>query len=185
MTSPAITIHAGEAWSFSNCEFHFFHNSKKVCFSNLSKEASQLHPYEYPNKDELNSGTERFAFLSNWILEILSRFDTIDCIWIEGYSYGSTGSRIFEIGENTGILKYRLFEKGIPFRVVPPTVVKKFYTGSGKADKQLLEEAFISETNLDLRTFLNQTKKQFNPSSDIIDSYAICKYGFFMNKIEK
>ena len=177
MTSPAVTIHAGDSWSFENCEFHFFHNPKKVCFKNLAKESSQLFPYEYPN--DLDPGMERFSFLSTWVLKILSRFDKIDIVWIEGYSYGSTGSRIFEIGENGGILKYRLFHKRIPFKVVPPTTVKKFYTGSGRADKLAMENCFILESGIDLRTLLNLTQKQSSPVGDICDSYAICKYGFF------
>lgn len=187
MSSPALTLHCSENdspdWSYKNCEFHFFHNPKKGCFKDLVKESPQLSPYEYPK--DLDPGMERFSFLSTWILKaLLSKFesgggDKIDIVvWIEGYSYGSTGSRIFEIGENGGILKYHLFQKGIPFKVVPPTTVKKFYTGSGRADKQAMEHQFISETGMDLRTTLNLTQKQSSPVGDICDSYAICKYGF-------
>jgi len=176
MTSPAVCLHRGKTWSFRNCEFHFFHKERKADFSRIRNGSTGLHPYEYPM--DLDPGTERFDFLSDWVMRILNEHDKMGTVWMEGYSYGSKGSRVFEIGENSGILKLKLFSNGIPFRVVPPTVIKKHATGKGNADKRLLEETFVSETELDLRTLLNQTKKQFNPSSDVVDSYYACRYGF-------
>jgi len=84
---------------------------------------------------DLDPGTERFDFLSDWVMRILNEHDKMGTVWMEGYSYGSKGSRVFEIGENSGILKLKLFSNGIPFRVVPPTVIKKHATGKGNASK--------------------------------------------------
>jgi len=57
-------------------------------------------------------------------------------------------------------------------------MIKKFATGKGNAKKQDMEVAFINETNYHIKDVLGLTEKQFNPSSDIIDSYFICKYGY-------
>jgi hypothetical protein len=40
-----------------------------------------------------------------------------------------------------------------------------------------MQVAFITETGYNPKQELNLTDKQWNPSSDIIDSYYICKYG--------
>jgi Holliday junction resolvasome RuvABC endonuclease subunit len=90
---------------------------------------------------------------------------------------GSKG-RVFHIAENTGILKYRLWKYGVDFEAVPPTVIKKFATGKGNADKEKMQTAFVAENNLDIKFELGMTEKQWNPSSDIIDAYWICKYGY-------
>ena len=89
---------------------------------------------------------------------------------------GSSG-RVFNIAENTGILKYRFWNLGIKYAIVPPTVIKKFATGKGNANKERMQEVFESEHSIRLKEELKQTEKQWNPSSDIIDAYYICKYG--------
>jgi Holliday junction resolvasome RuvABC endonuclease subunit len=98
-------------------------------------------------------------------------------VYLENYSLGSKG-RVFNIAENTGILKYRLWNFGVEYDVVPPTVIKKFATGKGNATKEKMQEFFIQETQVDLKNKLSMTEKQWNPSSDIIDAYWICKFGY-------
>ena len=39
-----------------------------------------------------------------------------------------------------------------------------------------MQEAFINETGINLKDKLSMTEKQWNPSSDIIDAYFVCKY---------
>jgi len=65
----------------------------------------------------------------------------------------------------------------IPYITVPPTVLKKFATGKGNANKELMQEAFMLETGWDIKALLGQTEKQWNPSSDIIDAYYLVRYG--------
>ena len=90
---------------------------------------------------------------------------------------GSTGL-VFNIAENAGLLKHYLWKRKYTYNVVPPTVIKKFATGKGNANKILLQDCFEAETNYYIKKKLSMTDKQMNPSSDIIDSYYICKYGF-------
>ena len=98
-------------------------------------------------------------------------------IFIEGYSFGSKGQGLFQIAENCGILKYRLLEKGHNYNTVVPSVVKKGATGKGNADKDMMYEAFVKETKMDLKKLLD-TDKVGNPVSDIADSYFIKKVGY-------
>jgi Holliday junction resolvasome RuvABC endonuclease subunit len=100
-------------------------------------------------------------------------------IFIEDYSFGSKG-RVFNLAENCGMLKHKLWEVGYSFELVAPTVVKKFATGKGNADKEKMYEAFVKETGLDIQKLLFP-KKLGSPVTDIVDSYYIAKYGFELN----
>ncbi len=173
MTSPSICIHKGSEWSVDNCVFHYMVKKDKHLVV-----TEKLKGFLYP---EYSHQQQRFDNLASWILKILSDYD-ITKISLEGYSYGSTSSRLFEIGENTGLLKYKLWNAGYPFEVYAPTMIKKFATGKGNANKEKLWEAFKNETNLNLFNILGQEEcKYWNPVSDMVDAYYLTKYGFEQN----
>jgi len=65
----------------------------------------------------------------------------------------------------------------VSFVTIPPTVVKKIATGKGNANKEAMETAFLQETNFNFKALFNLSPKQWNPSSDLIDSFYICKTG--------
>lgn len=97
---------------------------------------------------------------------------------IEGYSFGSTGMRLFQIAENTGLLKNMLWLRGIKFCVTPPTTIKKLATGKGNAQKQVVYDCFCVETGLNLHdVFGFKSNKAVNPISDIADAYWMAKWG--------
>jgi Holliday junction resolvasome RuvABC endonuclease subunit len=97
---------------------------------------------------------------------------------LEGYAYNATG-RVFNIAENTGVLKYKLYQASIPVYVIEPTVVKKLATGKGNADKQMMFDSFFEETKLDLHNMITPNKTNVgSPVTDIVDSYYICKQLF-------
>ena len=97
---------------------------------------------------------------------------------MEGYSYGSTG-KVFHIAENTAVLKYLMWDEELEFEVVPPTVIKKFATGKGNANKEKMYEAFCDENkDSSLREWLTpRSSNVISPVNDIVDSYYILKYG--------
>ena len=88
--------------------------------------------------------------------------------------------QVFNIGENTGILKYKLRERVAPkMSIFAPSEIKKFATGKGNANKMLMYEAFTEETGDDLSLIFgpwDQGYKGQSPVSDIIDSYYRAKY---------
>ena len=119
---------------------------------------------------------QRFKYISDFALDIISPLLNPK-IYIEGYSFGSKGQGLFQIAENCGILKYRLQEQNLPYETVVPSVVKKGATGKGNADKDMMYNAFVAETNIDLKSIF-ETEKVGNPTSDIADSYFIQKVGY-------
>jgi Holliday junction resolvasome RuvABC endonuclease subunit len=92
---------------------------------------------------------------------------------VEGYSFGSKG-RVFNLAENMGILKHKLYKAAIPVTVIEPSRAKKIATGKGNADKEAMFNAFTAETGINLMHKFGQEKLN-NPVTDIIDSYFILK----------
>tara|TARA_Y100000004_G_scaffold194516_1_gene259329 strand:+ start:1531 stop:2082 length:552 start_codon:yes stop_codon:yes gene_type:complete len=168
ITSPAICIHVGETWEYSNCIFHFLSNRKKYSdvFSNR---------FFGKSFEEYNSEEQRYDSISSWAVD---KCDFSDQIAIENYAFNATG-RVFNIAENTGVLKYKLFQKGIPLETIPPSTVKKLATGKGNASKDAMYEAFVVETGVQLMDEL-MMKTLNNPVTDIVDSYYVCKTLFNM-----
>jgi hypothetical protein len=170
MTSPSICVHSGDAWSFDNCEFFFRNDNKKLCSAPR---------FNHSGIEFFGSNEQRFYQSAEWARKVLKPFK-VDLLVLEGYAMGAKGL-VFNIAENTGALKRVFWEEGIKFITPAPTVVKKFATGKGNSNKEKMEEAFLAETSFDVKTPINQ-KSGSNPSSDIIDSYYMAKFGFFQPK---
>ena len=167
LRGPAICVFAGDyetEFSFSKCTFYFITTIKKYSGkwnSNIYGEC--LSDYEEP---------ERYETIADWAIEKLIGVDNIA---LEGYSFGSQSNRLFQIAENTGLLKYKIYHTYTPLDVIPPAQIKKFATGKGNANKDKMIESFVEETMVDLKSVLNVTSKSPGPVSDIVDSYYICK----------
>ena len=168
MSSPAICLSYGEEVSWQTCKIFYLTDKKKY----LGHFAEDRIMGQSLYKD-WTSQQQRFHALSNWIMVHLNLDSSIK-VYLENYSMGSTG-RVFSIAENTGILKYNLYLQGNPIILLPPSIIKKYATGKGNADKELMYEAFYNETKIDLQNILNSSIS--NPLTDIVDAYFICKYG--------
>ena len=166
MTLPCICLHDNYGY-----HFHYLTTQKKYHFE-ISSNDFTVEGHVMPLwQDDL----DRWDKISGWAMEVMSDWN-IDLCMLEDYSFASTG-RTFQIGEHFGLLKYKMRRGIIPFETVPPTVLKKFATGKGNAKKELLNEQFIIDTGWDVKKELGQTDKQWNPSSDIIDSYYLAELG--------
>jgi len=164
LTSPAVCVNDGDL------NFYYLTNKKKW----IGKQSDNIIGYEHK---EWNDPIERFTYISDFVMDLLSDYkQNQPIIFIEGYSFGSKGRGVFQIAENCGILKYRLLEEEYGYHTVVPSVVKKGATGKGNADKDMMYEAFVKETNIDLKKLFD-TDKVGNPISDIVDSYYIQKVG--------
>lgn len=165
MTSPALCYCEGEI-SFQSCQIHYLTSVRKCegLFGNMTGDP-------FP----VLEGMAKYNAISDWTLGIVKKYNP-SIVFIEDYAFGATG-RVFHIAENTGLLKYKLWSQGLNIVTVAPTTVKKFATGKGNSKKDAMELAFIEETKYNVKEVLKLTPKQWNPSSDIIDSYYICKYG--------
>lgn len=171
MTSPAICVHEGKNWSIDNCVFYYLVKKPKLILK-----TKQLKGFLYK---DFKTQQERFNNLSIWSINILNDHG-IKNVGLEGYSYGSSSNRLFEIGENTGLLKQKMWSNEILFEVYAPPSVKKFGCGKGNAGKDVMWESFKKETNLNLfHIFGLDEGKNTNPINDIVDAYYICKMKHF------
>jgi|TARA_B110000211_G_scaffold60014_1_gene67573 Holliday junction resolvasome RuvABC endonuclease subunit len=167
---PAVTIYTGEKenFSFENCKSFFLSGVKKYedyQYKNIEG-SPQFKLWETPE--------ERYDFISDWALDILIS-NEIENVAIEDYSYGSKG-KVFHIAENTGLLKYKIWQADMKMSLIAPKAIKKFATGNGNANKELMYESFLKETSRNLQEELVvKSEKIGNPTSDIVDSYYICK----------
>ena len=173
LNSPAICI-ADDNFDFNKCSFHFLTSKKK----HIGKFGKNIFGYEIK---DYNSNIERFNNISIWALDIIHKHkprQQTAQVFIEGYSFGSKGQAVFQIAENCGLLKYKLhMSPSILYDIIVPSVVKKYASGKGNADKQKMYEAFTKTQGVDLmKAFDQQTLN--NPITDIVDSYFIMRAGF-------
>ena len=153
--------------------FYYLTSKKKY----IGQIAKNIIGYEH---QEYDTPIKRFSQISTWAINLFNKLSFSKeflKVFIEGYSFGSKGQAIFQIAENCGILKYRLQELKFDYETIVPSVVKKGATGKGNADKDMMYEAFVKETKLDLKKLFD-TDKVGNPISDIADSYFIQKVGY-------
>ena len=155
-------------FSYSGCSFFFLTENKRQseirCMNVFGERLS-----------DWNSDEHRYESIADWAVDIV-----MGCthVALEGYAYSASG-RVFQIAENTGILKYKLYLLSIPVTVIPPTEIKKFATGKGNADKNAMYAAFSHETGVNLKSVLTPKRADsVSPVSDIVDSYYICKRMF-------
>ena len=165
LSSPTICIKEGGYYSL-----HYLTSVKKY-LGNIETNNPNFKIIGHLQVKEYSCSEERFDNISNWALSLLEPTDIIN---IEGYSFGSTGL-IFNIAENAGILKHKLWKAGIKYHITPPSAVKKFATTKGNANKELMCSAFVSHTGLDIFEVFN-TKKPVSPINDICDAYWMCKF---------
>ena len=153
-----------------------YKKDKNSYFINIGKFGKNIFGYEIK---DYNTPIERFTNISTWALDIIHKHksDTAK-VFIEGYSFGSKGQAVFQIAENCGILKYRLqMSPSMLYDTIVPSVGKKYASGKGNADKQLMYDSFKKETNINLMNLFEQEKLN-NPVTDIVDSYYIAKVGY-------
>ena len=86
-------------------------------------------------------GVERLSFIE---LKLIPCIGKADLVAIEGYSYGSRGRSIFDIGELGGIVRLACWKASTPFIEIPPAVVKKRATGYGNSTKDEVMKAALN-----------------------------------------
>jgi len=93
--------------------------------------------YPVPDGSFWTKYTERIEIISRGVVSFLRNTTSA----IEGYSYGSKGKSVTDIAELGGVIRYEIAhninrdEWEVAPEIIPPTSLKRFTTGSGKADK--------------------------------------------------
>ena len=171
LTSPSVCEYNTDRgdFCFENCSFLVLSDKKTTpVFKNIKI---------LPHKDWTDPN-ERYHNIASSFMEILGASDVI---LIEDYSFGSKG-KVFHIAENTEVLMYNLWLKKKKYNKIPPTALKKWATGKGNAQKDLMYLEWRKDPkNPDLGPICGSGKKTTkidSPISDIIDSYWLTKYAF-------
>jgi len=148
---------------FVDCHSYFYTTKKKFAKDFGSNIHGSL-------QKEWGCPEQRFDQLSDWAMQIINGSTFV---YIEGYSYGSHG-KIFEIAENTAVLKYKLYKASIPIQVISPMSIKKNATSKGNSDKTAMIDVFC-KTQIDIRKVLDCG--DVSPMSDVVDSYFLLAAG--------
>ena len=186
LSTPGICVNTSEEeFRYEDCKFYYLTNTKKYVGTFKEKMAFGTSDVEYIGwaHKPYSSEPERYNNIANWVIDIIKSqpqlmigklWEKHPIIQIEDYSFGSTG-RVFHIAENLGLLKYKLkIECGWDYTLLAPSVIKKFATDKGNANKELMLGAFQEDTGVNLGVLLDSSVK--SPITDIADAYFICKY---------
>lgn len=167
-TSPAICILGDD---FQSSLFYFSNEKKKLCVAARNYTGNLIYK-EWPDS------VERYEALAKWAVEsIRPHWKDGATIVLEGYAFGAKGGLLFNIAENAGLLKYHLKKAfGVFPVIVAPTEVKKFWTGKGNANKELMVQTLKEKEGIDIVDWMSHNKLQ-SPAHDVVDSYAIALTG--------
>lgn len=96
-----------------------------------------------------------------------------DVVLIEGSSYGSRGPGHEELAALRYMVRVRLHRLFIPFAIVPPTTLKLYTAGDGKATKPEMVKAIQDRHGVDLTVH-----KVKDGRYDMADAYALAALGY-------
>lgn len=92
-----------------------------------------------PSGDTNLAETQRIVKISDEVLRILDDEVGIpDLVVIEGLAFMAQGTSLVQLAGLNYIIRSKLAERTWPFMIVAPTTLKKFITGSGKGDKDMM-----------------------------------------------
>lgn len=166
MTSPSICL-ADNAYVYvTNVK------NRQITINEESFVVKAKHfDYQKSKTNEFDNQIHRFNQLSVKITE-----DWIDKIEpgiavFENYAMSAKGN-MTGIAENTGILKSKLSNYGWHIETVAIPTVKKFATGSGRASKEEMADAWFKIFGFHAHDKIG-CLKGCSPASDIVDSYFV------------
>lgn len=114
-------------------------------------------------------GMERLQFIQDKIEKTLNKWKPY-IICIEGYSMGSRSGQAFSIGELGGVIKLMLYKMKYDPYLIPPTRLKKFIVGGGKAEKDMIMMKVLQRWG-------------WEPSdNNVADAYGLAKIAESLNK---
>jgi len=159
--------------SFEGSSFYFLTSEKRNTGMLLPNVRGDLHSDYVVDQERHDNISNHFMKLLEGLAEKCSFHITL-----EDYSFGSKG-RVFNLAENCGLLKYKLWKQQYIVNTIAPTVLKKFATGKGNANKDAMYASFLAAGNRDINKTISPKKASIgNPVSDIVDAYYLALYGY-------
>lgn len=169
MSCPGLCIYdTKDKLNFDNCQLFFMHDNKK-----FDKSFGNIHGFK---QKPFETQEERFHNLSEWAMEIIQRFG-VKHACMEGYAMGASKGLVFNIAENGGLLKHKLWMAGIEVQCPAPSAVKKNFTGKGNAKKDFMHDTLKENEGISVSDrFQLNLAPESSPVSDVVDAYAMVNY---------
>lgn len=119
--------------------------------------------------------TRRLMILKSELRQLILRYNP-DIIGMEGMAFGAQGAAIFDIGGLSHMFRELFIEENRKFIIAPPTVIKKFWTGKGNANKMLMIETaeFRGIEIPFVKKYKEFSEKKFD--DNVVDAHAICMF---------
>lgn len=152
---------------FSSCIFHYLTDNRRAIVDEQNIKGELMGSW---NCDE-----QRYETIADWAVRILKSHSCMN-VGLEGYAYGAANpSRLTQMAENQGLLKYKLHSNSIHYNLYPPTSIKKMATSNGRSTKEQMYDAWLKDTQICLQSVFGRDPdgKVKNPVSDIVDSFYI------------
>ena len=117
--------------------------------------------------------TRRIREITQELKDLIVEYNP-DIICIEGMSFGSKSAVVFDLGGLSHLIRSMLMDLKKDFIVIPPKTLKKYFTGSGNADKiAMITECQNRGANI---PFFKNIKKQKVFDDNVSDSYALASF---------
>ncbi len=163
MTSPAICIYdTSKPLTFDNFQIYSLNDKKKYqgVYGNI-----RIDPHKGWDVPE-----RRYSQIAQWAMVHL-QVNRVEEVVLEGYSMGSSAGLVFNIAENTSVLKQLMFQAGLKVYTPAPTSVKKTFHGKGNAKKPEMCDKFYERFGVKPYEIFG-SKPADSPENDIVDSVA-------------
>lgn len=167
MNSPAICVYdTTKDFKFENLKFYNT-GTLKTCTGQFGNVHIALIP-PYTTQEE------RFRDSAKWGLDILLA-NGVESATIEGYSMGASSGLVFQIAENTSLIKQGMSLNGIDFETPSPTSVKKNFCGKGNMKKDGMVDHFYDVVfpGTELHDIIKRPNRMSKPCDDLVDSVAV------------
>jgi Holliday junction resolvasome RuvABC endonuclease subunit len=149
------------------CKFTLDNNFEIIKYDYLGFSTVKKHESDnivFFRKKDFKNDIDQNIFITEHVEKFING---VDYVSMEDYAYDATGM-VFNIGEFVGGLKLMIYNKGIPLRMIEPTVIKKFATNKGNCDKVSMVDEYMKNDILKIDEDLPPYK---SPKADIVDAY--------------
>jgi Holliday junction resolvasome RuvABC endonuclease subunit len=116
--------------------------------------------------------TLRLMSITESVEQIILKYG-VELIAIENMSFGSKGRTVFDLGGLSHLLRAMFIKHQIPFIVVPPTVLKKQFTGKGTAKKIDMINAVPKDIDIPFKKKVDGIE-MFD--DNVVDSYFLTRF---------
>lgn len=162
-----MTIYDGENEFFyivkpnklSKAEEQFAHAYKTLNYVLYDKDTNKHEQYWEKEQAKLNNLTN----IVTKVKQIIDSFDGIKMIGIEGISYASKSSNLTDLSGLNWMLRCALKDNSSLY-IFSPSEIKKSYTGSGNANKDMMSQVFLG---------IHPEFRDLPKVDDLADSHAI------------